>query len=121
MSNYLEMSRKVNITWEDVDCYVSQLITEIKADKKQYSGIYGIPRGGVILAVMLSYRLSLPLLAAPAPGCLVVDEICATGQILKNYVGRYDTAVMHCFYKVLDLPTYYGGVVKDEWTVYPWE
>lgn len=98
MSNYLEMSKKTYLTWNDIENFIGWLIEQITKDSKHYIGIYGIPKGGTILATILSYRLHLPLLQAPCEGCLIVDEISATGATLTPYKDRYDIATMHYFY-----------------------
>lgn len=54
-------------------------------------GIYGIPRGGLPLAVLLSNRLSLPLLMAPTKQCIVVDDIFDTGVLGRVLVDKYCT------------------------------
>lgn len=121
MSNYLEMSQKTYLTWNDIEEFITWLIKQITNDNKHYTGIYGIPKGGTIIATILSYRLKLPLLAAPCNGCLIVDEISATGTTLKPYINRYDIATMHYFYKSEIKPLYYYKKVIDEWIIYPWE
>lgn len=119
MSNIEKMSRKRYVQWSDIDLFAEHLISQVK--DKGYAGIYGIPRGGIILAVIISYRLGIPLLSAPCKNCLVIDEISATGKALNNYTGRYDIAVMHYFTDSSVKPTYYGEIITDEWMIYPWE
>ena len=62
MSNYQLMSKKKYITWDEVDRFIDRLIKYISDSKKKYTGIYGVPRGGLVLAVILSYRMNIPLL-----------------------------------------------------------
>lgn len=121
MSNFLEMSRKTFITWEEVECFIDWLVQTLNKDNKHYIGVYGIPRGGLIFAVILSYRLNIPLLTAPYENCLVIDEISATGTTLKSLEKRYDIATMHYYYKSEIKPLYFYKTVVDEWIVYPWE
>ena len=45
---------KVKVTWQDIENYITYVYGNYK-DKK-ISGVYGIPRGGVILAVLLSHK-----------------------------------------------------------------
>ena len=121
MSNYLEMHTKTYLTWNDIENFILWLINKIKIENKSYVGIYGIPKGGNIIATILSYRLNIPLLSAPAKNCLIVDEISATGETLKPYQSRYDIATMHYYYKSLVKPTYFYKEITDEWIIYPWE
>ena len=115
------MNKKKFITWDDVDRFIYQLIEYILNNKKKYTGVYGVPRGGLVLAVILSYRMNIPLLTAPCPGCLVIDEIAATGATLQNYNKRYDIAVMHYFKDSQINIIFCDQEITDEWTVYPWE
>ena len=46
----------MKLTWQDVNNYVSRVANIVK--DRQLSGVYGIPRGGLVLAVMLSHKLN---------------------------------------------------------------
>lgn len=78
------MVKKDYVTWESVRAFIKELTTEYKNIK--FSGVYGLPRGGLILAVMLSHSLHIPLLAAPDKECLIVDDICDSGESLLHYI-----------------------------------
>ena len=69
--------------WPEFDGAVAR-IALLCADRR-FSGIHGIPRGGLVLAVSLSHRLELPLLATPQPGCLIVDDVFETGRTLAPH------------------------------------
>ena len=74
------------INWLELDQYVTKLAEKIKKERIGYfSGVYGLPRGGLVPAVMLSHKLNLPLLMAPCRGCIVVDDIADTGTTLQHY------------------------------------
>ena len=82
----------------------------------------GLPRGGLIPAVMVSHRLGLPLVTLPEPHTLVIDDIADSGVTLTNTPGIY-TAVLH--YKPhtsVFKPDVYSVEYKgDDFLVYPWE
>ena len=119
MSNYLKMSRKTYVSWDEVDEFAAKLAEHVKS--VGYTGVYGIPRGGLILAAMVSYRANVPLLMAPCKECVVVDDITATGAAMKNYAGRYKLAAMFKHVESnIDLQCF-GRKVVDEWIVFPWE
>jgi len=44
-------------TWSEFDKSVEQIANKCKF--KEFSGIYGVPRGGLCLAVALSHRLKI--------------------------------------------------------------
>ena len=55
------------------------------------SGIYGIPRGGLCLAVALSHKLNIELLKEPRNNILIVDDIYDSGETLHRYKDFLDS------------------------------
>ena len=51
------------------------------------SGVFGVPRGGSLIAVSIATTLGIPLLSTPQRGCLVVDDLIDSGTTKKKYVG----------------------------------
>lgn len=49
------------------------------------TGIFGIPRGGTLLALITSSILSKPILSSPIPGCVVVDDLKDSGSTIEKY------------------------------------
>lgn len=110
---------RIHVTWDDVERFVTQVSHTFEG---RVNGVYGIPRGGLILAVMLSHRMDVPMLQAPCEGCLVVDEILDSGDTLKHYIQKgYSTAVMHRNPSCALQPTYHHQDTDGRWVVYPWE
>lgn len=119
---------KLYASWNTVDDFIS--IVSEKYKEQKFTGVYGLPRGGLIFAVILSHRLHIPMLVAPTKGCLIVDDICDSGESLLHYrknssgedITDYTIATM--FYKENELgvvPDYYMLEKKDNWVVFPWE
>ena len=48
--------------------------------------VMGLPRGGLIPAVMISHELGIPLVINPTKNTLVVDDINDTGHTLDKAV-----------------------------------
>jgi len=108
---------------------MKNILPTIKARKYTSHGIgfkptsiFGIPRGGLIIAVKLSHLLGVPLtLIQPLKdnNCLVVDDVADTGATLEKF-KNYKTATLH--YKPWSSvkPTYYVEETTD-WIIYPWE
>lgn len=121
------MNTKVNVTWKEVEKYIDEVYNFYK-DKK-ITGVYGLPRGGLIFAVMLSHKMNIPLLTAPIEDCIVIDDICDTGESLLHYQNnssgdkknKYHITTM--FYKENKLvePELWIKEKKDKWIIYPWE
>lgn len=113
------------VTWEQVE----RFINEITAIGQSFTGVYGIPRGGLVIAVMISHRMNIPLLFSPIENCLIVDDICDSGESLLHYYrnssaeGKPHYTIATMFYKENDLvvPNYYLYTKKDKWIVFPWE
>lgn len=110
-----------NITWEDIHQFVNQ-IEDYYSDKEYPSGVYGIPRGGLVIATMLSHKLAIPLLMAPYDGCLIVDDIADSGESLIHYHKMgYDIATVVCGPNSKVKPKLCYKQREADWIVYPWE
>lgn len=122
------MTTKEFISWMQVEDFVNQIVTRYKDTK--ISGVYGLPRGGLVLAVMVSHRLHVPMLNAPCENCIVIDDICDSGESLLHYSknsSSFDKPLYHIitmYYKENTLhivPEMYGYTKTDSWIVFPWE
>ena len=118
---------KIYLSWDDVNDAVESLAHQIKNSNEHIEAITGLPRGGLIPAVLLSHKLGLPYvnLSNDCEGhenVLVVDDICDSGETLKEYHQFFTTATIH--YKQLAIVKpdfYYSLAPEDKWIVYPWE
>ena len=74
---------KIYITWSEIEEYLNAVIQDIKKRGLKPSGVYGLPRGGLIFAIWLSYKLDIPLLLNAAKDCIIIDDIADTGRSLS--------------------------------------
>lgn len=111
-------AKKEIIGWDEITDWIDSLSKQIVG--KKYSGIYGVPRGGVILATLLSYKTGLPLLLAPQKNCLVVDDDASTGITLLPYYNRFDIALMYINPDCNIVPTYLYKTYGDTYKVFIW-
>ena len=51
------------------------------------TGVYGVPRGGLCLAVALNHAIERPLLSVPEPSALIVDDVYETGRTLQAEIA----------------------------------
>lgn len=115
------------LTWQDIDFAIERLATNIENSDKKISAITGLPRGGLIPAVMLSHRLGIPYLKEDedTQDCiLVVDDICDTGNTLEFYIedSHIVTATLHYKTSAIVEPDFWWRLApENEWIVYPWE
>ena len=86
--------------------------------------IYGIPRGGLVLATYLSHALNLPMYlpgVPPGTDVIIVDDNVITGETLETYVNRgYTTAALIVNPFARFVPTFFVRTSPD-WPIFPWE
>ena len=116
----LKIGNKMFVSWDDIVILVEDLCNTIKQSGVQIKSITGIERGGLIPAVMISHKLNIPYVTKINKHTLVVDDICDTGETLKNIVAGY-TATLHYKPTAVFTPDFYSKEVGTEWIVYPWE
>ena len=107
-------------TWREFDKNVEYIAKKCKFIK--FSGIYGIPRGGLCLAVALSHRLNVKLISEPIENSLIVDDIYETG-ITLNSLKNIEGAMFFVLFSKKE-PTWFNTVnltQQKEWIVFPWE
>lgn len=108
------------LSWHDFDRAVATIAERLSG--RHFSGVHGLPRGGLVLAVCLSHRLELPLLPHPQPCCLVVDDVYETGRTLAPFRELEGAELLVWISKVE--PLWWQAVevcVDPEWIVFPWE
>lgn len=116
-----------DVSWNEVKQYIDKLANQIKEFETSFSGIYGIPRGGLILAVLLSHKTGLPLLAAPAENCIIIDDIADSGRTLIHFTdndtqfNKYYITTMFYHERSMVKPDFYLYSKKDTWITFPWE
>ena len=121
------MIEKYFVTWDDIETFVNVFIDQVKLENKKFTGVYGLPRGGLVFAVMLSNRLGIPMLIAPTDGCLIVDDIADSGKSLSHFTendtqfNKYYIATMFYHQRSEVKPHYYMHNKENRWIVFPWE
>ena len=116
---------KLYIEWKDAENYIDKVCHQYKDNK--ISGVYGIPRGGLILATLLSYKMNIPLLLAPAPNCIIIDDIADSGRTLLHFTendtqfNKYIITTMFYHPRSIVKPAFSLFEKDNEWIVFPWE
>ena len=108
------------LSWDEFNSCIKCITTACK--HKQFSGVYGFPRGGLCLAVAMSHSLNIPFLEDLKTGCLVVDDVYETGKTLNKVLEIPDTTTFVWHSKVT--PKWWNAVEishPDDWLVFPWE
>jgi len=112
-------------TWEEFDKAVHRLSLDLSGyQHSKFDKIYGIPRGGLILAVALSHELEKPLtleLPKNTDRVLVVDDISDTGTTLGKIRPKL-SATIHVVRDTTFMPNFHVLVKNPgDWIIYPWE
>jgi hypoxanthine phosphoribosyltransferase len=129
--NKLPNRKKISYTWKSFFNDVSRIKDNYNSSVKHevVKNIYGIPRGGLILATILSYKLNIPIITDRnkiSRKTLVVDDIINTGKTLKFYLkGKNYFDIVSIFrsegYKA-DFFTSYSKICGEyETIIFPWE
>ena len=109
-----------HFTWIEFDKSVEHIYNKCKL--KEFSGIYGVPRGGLCLAVALSHKLKINLISKPIKNSLIVDDVYETGMTLNTFKNIEGAMFFVLFSKIK--PIWWNTVhisEKREWIVFPWE
>lgn len=118
---------KVYVEWPDVRDYIKAVSTNFKKQNIKPTGVYGIPRGGLIFAVMLSHEMHIPMLLAPTEGCVVIDDIADSGRTLMHFTEndtnekKYFITTMYYHKRSAVIPDFYFLEKGNDWIVYPYE
>jgi len=107
-------------TWCEFDKSVEHIANKCKF--LEFSGIYGVPRGGLCLAVALSHKLKINLISEPTKNSLIVDDVYETGITLNTFKDVEGAMFFVLFSKIRH--TWWNTVhisKKREWIVFPWE
>lgn len=116
---------KIYLNWHHVEALLDILIHKTKPE---FTSVMGVPRGGLILAVIISHRLNIPLVFEPTSTTLIVDDICDSGDTFYEIHTKYhllDLKFACLYYKSHTskfIPNIYSvEYLGNSWIVYPWE
>jgi len=120
----------VKIEWGEFQDLVYALAEKIYDHMKtngRYDFLYGIPRGGLIPAVMLSHKLTIPITQGLTYGSvcgdikvLIVDDIADSGNTIKKFSAIFDIATVYTRKNTVAKPTFYAKM-SEEWIQFPYE
>ena len=110
------------VSWAEIDRLVGVLAGKVLTEIPNIDSIHGIPRGGLIPAVLLAHKLDLPWSDVMLPNTLVVDDICDSGKTIRDSVGVH-TATLYTKLSAVAQPTISAMTLINEsqWIVFPWE
>lgn len=120
--------KKEYYTWNQYQKDILILTNKVrKITGRKFNNIYGIPRGGLVVAVSLSHALGIPLILSRddiSPNTLVVDDIVDSGKTLdaltRQLGFRLKVVTLYCHPRSTFAPDAYVRE-KKHWIVFPWE
>jgi hypoxanthine phosphoribosyltransferase len=128
------MIEKRYVSWNEIDELVNSLTQQIAQSGIQFENIFGLQRGGLIPAVMVSHKLGIPMTKGTiSPNTLIIDDICDSGVTFANFFETHQKEYAFPFnlnfaclhYKPQTSkfkPTFYSSIWNsNDWIVYPWE
>lgn len=125
------MDNKLFLSWKWVDDQLNTIGENLEA-YPQLEFVAGIPRGGLIPAVMMSHAFDIKYIsyssAKMLPGelkkkTLVIDDISDTGKTLAEADEEgFLTASLALRSGSKTIPNFAGETISDDrWLVFPWE
>jgi hypoxanthine phosphoribosyltransferase len=111
------------VTWAEFDEAVRAIAPHVD---RSADWLYGVPRGGLALAVALSHTTGIPLIMEPRREMVLIDDIADSGATIRYFLdqGWRPRQVMTWFRRV-GCPVETAFSVRDVeaglWVVFPWE
>ena len=118
------------VSWELIEDCVTDIAFYLKDTGKDFKGVFGVPRGGSLLAVMLSHKLDITYITdfrkVDDGDIIVIDDIVDTGKTFQFYKEQPETkdahyVTIHEHKQSIIKPDYSVIDKQDKWIVYPWE
>lgn len=119
------MRQKIYYSWNKFEVALPYL-TALAKKNREIKFLYGVPRGGIALAVALSQTTGFPIIDSydekPSNEVLVCDDILDSGATRRKF-SNSDFICLHARagYQELKLTTHVAHIIQDQWVVYPWE
>lgn len=126
------MKNKLYLSWKWVDEQINTIGENLESLDKPLEFVAGVPRGGLIPAVMMSHAFDIKYISYSSAkmlprevreNTLVVDDISDTGHTLKEAEELgFITSTLTMRNTTKLVPRYTGTIVNnDSWLVFPWE
>jgi hypoxanthine phosphoribosyltransferase len=108
------------ISWDEYNEMIHKISQQIFME--EFDGIYGVPRGGLVMAVSLSHTLGLPILLYPTEESLVVDDISDTGKTLQSLPHKKIACLFSTPWTKTKPDIHIRTKLnKNDWIIFSWE
>lgn len=114
--------QRIMLDWDDVFEMSLELAGRWRGDQSVHN-VYGVPRGGVVPALLVSQHLGMPMVTEPSRYTLVVDDLVDTGVTRDRYPDRHFDALLRKPHSPNTIRTPFDSQPRtlDGWVVFPWE
>lgn len=124
-----QLNKKTKVKW---DLFLSEIshVEQMIRNAPVFSSlenIYAIPRGGLIMGVILSHKFDIPMIFDASKithKTLVVDDISDRGVTLRKIIGDKNPTIAVLYQKAnssLKSKFFARYVGDDEWIQFPFE
>lgn len=122
-------TNKINLSWVNFIDLIYKLVSQIKQDNIRINYVYGVPRGGLIPATILSHELNIPIIQnfmdCKDGVVLIVDDIVDTGRTVIDLISmgshmKLKVATIYRHKKCKVNPDYFVEENED-WIIFPYE
>ena len=124
------MANKLYLSWKWVDEQINIIGDKLEGYELEF--VAGIPRGGLIPAVMMSHAFGIKYISYSSAKLLpkelrdktlVIDDISDTGVTMKEAEDLdFLTAALSLRSGTKTVPMFVGQQINnDDWLVFPWE
>jgi len=121
---------KLYLSWKWVDEQINEIGDKLEGVNLEF--VAGIPRGGLVPAVIMSHAFDIKFISYSSAKLLpkelrkktlVMDDISDTGVTLKEAIELdFITATLAMRNGTESTPFYHGDFINnDSWLVFPWE
>jgi len=116
-------------TWKEFNEDIKNTVKTLLTDEfKHINKVYGIPKGGLIIAVALANHIPKLIYVHSLndidENTLIVDDISDSGETLLRIpnIRKYKTMCLFCKEKTRYQPTFWWNCcIHNEWVCFPWE
>jgi len=118
---------RIIYTWDDFDRDCEYLRQKLL--KYEPYTVFGVPRGGLVVAVRLSHLSGMEFTKVVNPDTIIVDDICQTGNTFNNVTyflaPKHDYKASAALWVVEEeyaRPDHWIRVKsRENWVQFPWE
>lgn len=107
----------LKISWDEAQNHAIRLAQRWQGT--DISSVFGVPAGGVPVAMWVAQHLDKPLVDTPNQNTLVVDDLVDSGRTAAKWDGHHFDAL----YRKPHSPPHYAPTATriTEWVRFPWE